>query len=157
MTLRAADFLQFAARVYSLPGMKGICLKLQDEQQLNVNCLLLAAWADKHRLMIDSADWRAMEDAIRPIEDTATKPIRSLRRTIWRNDGIDKDLRGAMKRFLLYAELRAEHFVETLLHDQLLRHARPGEPDLLGLLTAYAGPPTPEILEFVRLVRQSNY
>jgi uncharacterized protein (TIGR02444 family) len=157
MTLRAVDFLQFAARVYSLPGMKEICLKLQDEQRLNVNCLLLAAWAEKHRLVIEAGDWRAMEDAIRPIEETATKPIRILRRTIWKNDGIDKDLRGAVKRFLLYAELRAEHFVETLLHDELLRRARPGQSDLLDLLTAYAGPPTPEILEFARLVRQSRY
>jgi uncharacterized protein (TIGR02444 family) len=157
MTLRAADFLQFAARIYSLPGMKDICMKLQDEQKLNVNCLLLAAWAAKHGMVIGASDWRAMEDVIRPVEDSATKPIRSLRRSVWKNDNLDKDLRGAVKRFLLYAELRTEHFVETLLHDELMRRARPGQPDLLGLLLAYAGPPTPEVLEFARLVRQSNY
>ena len=153
-----AYFLQFAMRVYALPGMKEACLALQDQARLNVNCLLLAAWAAHLGYEIDAALWADLQSHTAPIRESAVQPIRTLRRLISRNEKLREDLRAPIKRLLLYAELRAEQAEERALHDRmraLAPSAPPGPPLLLRNLAAYSEL-SPALNHFATLVIESQ-
>lgn len=130
----AAAFVQFCLRLYSHPGMTAVCLELQNEAGQNVNCLLLAAWAARAGYAIDSALWADLRAHTAPVREGAVQPIRALRRQISKNQKLKEELRGPIKRMLLYAELRAEQAEEYDLHNRmagLARRADPG-PELLS-------------------------
>lgn len=152
----AAAFIQWCARTYSRPGMKEACLAAQDRAGLNVNCLLAAVWAAEQGLALTAEDWVHLRAAIAPIEDEATRPIRALRRSIQKNQQLDPDLRGGLKRLLLYAELRAEQAVEAVLHAEVLRRGRPATVAPEANLAAYAGENCAEIAHFAAVLRDSE-
>ncbi len=154
----AADFIQFALRLYSRTGMKETCLRLQDHFGLNVNCLLLAAWSARLGYSIDADLWSELQRQCTPIREAAIEPIRAVRRRISREPKLKEELRGPLKRMLLYAELRAEQAEERTLHDRMIARAlkaRPGPALLRQNLAAYA-PPGEEIEHFATLVIESE-
>lgn len=153
-----AYFLQFAMRLYAWPGMKEACLALQDQARLNVNCLLLAAWAAHLGYEIDATLWTDLQSHTAPIREAAVQPIRALRRQISRNEKLREDLRAPIKRLLLYAELRAEQAEERALHDRMRALATPAEPGPALLhrnLAAYTQP-SPAVTQFANLVIESQ-
>lgn len=153
-----AYFLQFAMRVYALPGMKETCLALQDQAHLNVNCLLLAVWAAYLGYEIDSALWADLQAHTAPIREATVQPIRALRRQISRNEKLRDDLRAPIKRLLLYAELRAEQAEEHALHDRMRAvapTALPGPALLHRNLAAYSEL-SPALTQFATLVVESQ-
>ncbi len=153
-----AYFLQFAMRLYAVAGMKDACLALQDEARLNVNCLLLAAWAARLGYEIDATLWQDLQTRTAPIREAAVQPIRALRRQISRNEKLREDLRAPIKRLLLYAELRAEQAEERALHDHMRARAvaaRPGHELLARNLAAYCAP-SPALTRFATLVMESQ-
>jgi uncharacterized protein (TIGR02444 family) len=155
---RAEDFLQFAMRLYGRPGVKPVCLALQDEEGLNVNCLLAAAWAAALGFAVSEEGWRALEHATEALRVRALDPVRAVRKQIGREPKISEQIRGPVKRLLLYAELRIEQAEERVLHDRLPSVSSPAEPGgalLRANLAAYAG--ARERLErFARLVEGSG-
>ncbi|WP_321471846.1 TIGR02444 family protein [uncultured Paludibaculum sp.] len=115
----AAAFLQFCVRLYSQDGMRAVCLDLQNSLGLNVNCLLLSAWAARLGYAISAELWRDLQHHIAPIRESAVLPIRALRRQISKEPKLREDLRAPIKRLLLYAELRAEQAEEHALHNRM--------------------------------------
>ncbi|QOY87430.1 TIGR02444 family protein [Paludibaculum fermentans] len=115
----APAFLQFCLRLYSHAGMREVCLHLQNSAGANVNCLLLAAWAARAGYSIDSALWADLQQHTATIRETAVQPIRALRKQISKEPRLNEDLRGPIKRLLLYAELRAEQAEEHALHNRM--------------------------------------
>lgn len=152
----AAGFIQWCARAYGRPGMKQACLTLQDRYGLNVNCLLAAVWAGEHGWALGAEQWMALRSAIAPIEDDAVRPVRALRRAISKNPALDTELRAGMKRMLLYAELRAEQAVETVLYERMRGGEYAPGGGARSNLAAYAGQETPELLHFLALVSESK-
>jgi uncharacterized protein (TIGR02444 family) len=152
----AAHFIQWCARTYARPGMKEACLAAQDRGGLNVNCLLAAIWSAAEGLALAPADWDRLRAEIAPIEQEAIQPIRALRRSLQSNPKLDPDLRGGLKRLLLYAELRAEQAAEAVLHAGVLRCARPAPVTAEDNLAAYAGSITPEISQILAVLRDSG-
>jgi uncharacterized protein (TIGR02444 family) len=154
----AAHFIQFALRLYSREGIAKVCLRLQDECGLNVNCLLLAAWAARIGLAVDAELWAELLKHTAPIRDAAVQPIRRLRRQISKEVKLKEELRGPIKRLLLYAEVRAEQAEEHALHERLVyrgKPATPGEDLLRGNLRQYAGE-HPLVERFAALVMESE-
>lgn len=151
----ASGFIQYCARVYSLDGMKRVCLALQDRHSLNVNLLLAAAWAARHhcRLTPDRVD--ELRSAMAPADRDAVQPIRALRRAISRNEALDFDLRAGLKRMLVYAEIRAEQAVEAALFEAISSWPPDSQTDLRENVLAVAGAESPELLQFIALVRDS--
>ncbi len=139
--LTGADFIQFCLRLYAAPGLREACLKLQDEQSLNVNCLLLAAWGAALGYSVSAGDWVSMAARTAVIQEKAVAPIRATRRAIGREAALDDELKQPLKRLLLYAEIRAEQAEERALHRLMMRCAArgdPGEALLRANLGAYA-------------------
>lgn len=154
----AAAFVQFCLRLYSHPGMSSVCLDLQNAAGLNVNCLLLAAWAARLGYSIDNALWSDLLRHTAPIREHAVAPIRALRRQISKETKLREDLRAPIKRLLLYAEVRAEQAEEYELHNRmagLAGHGMPGSGLLRDNLAALA-PVSPELERFVRLAVESG-
>lgn len=157
--MTGADFLQFCMRLYAAPGVREACLRLQDEQGLNVNCLLLAAWGAALGYRIDAGLWTFMAVKTAPIREKAVAPIRAVRRAISAEASLDDELRRPLKRLLLYAEVRAEQAEERALHRLMVRSAPRGEPGerlLRANLSAYA-PPSAALEGFATLVVDSHF
>jgi len=157
--MTGADFIQFCMRLYAARGVRECCLRLQDEHGLNVNCLLLAAWAAALGYTIDAKQWASMTERTAPIRDKAVAPIRQVRRAIGAEAALDDDLKRPLKRLLLYAEIRAEQAEERALHRLMVRgtsRAEPGERLLRTNLEAYA-PPSIELERFATLVVDSQF
>lgn len=154
----AAHFVQFALRLYSREGMAKVCLRLQDECGLNVNCLLLAAWAARQGFAVDTDLWAELLKHTAPIREAAVQPIRRLRRQISKEAKLKEELRGPLKRLLLYAEVRAEQAEERALHERLSFRGQPAEPGealLRENLRRYAGE-HPLVERFAALVLESE-
>jgi len=154
----APAFLQFCIRLYSHAGMREVCLHLQTSAGANVNCLLLAAWAARAGYSIDSALWADLQQHTAAIRETAVQPIRALRKKISKEPKLHEDLRGPIKRLLLYAELRAEQAEEHALHNHmagLAARAPAGEALFRHHLDALAIA-APQVETFFRLTLESG-
>jgi uncharacterized protein (TIGR02444 family) len=148
----AADFIQFALRLYSRPGLMPVCLRLQNEAGLDVNCLLAAAWAARLGYELDAEAWQALHHRAQPMRELATLPIRELRRKISREVKLAEELRAGIKRMLLYAELRSEQAEERALHEAMLAHGRKVEPGAALLRRNLATLTGADTSEFATLV-----
>ncbi|MBI5282647.1 MAG: TIGR02444 family protein [Candidatus Solibacter usitatus] len=154
----AAAFVQFSLRLFSRDGVAPLCISLQDRHGLNVNCLLLAAWAAHLGYAIDSGLWRELQALTDPIRRGAVEPIRAVRRQVSSAPRLSDDLRAPLKRLLLYAEVRAEQAEERALHQHMVSRAprhQPGPSLLADNLTAYAGG-LPDLARFATLVVESR-
>jgi len=138
--------------------MKDMCLALQDRAGLNVNCLLLAAWSARLGYSIDRELWSELQRHCAPIREAAIEPIRAVRRRISKEPKLKEELRGPLKRLLLYAELRAEQAEERALHDRMVSRAAKAEPGpalLRANLASYA-PDNAALEQFATLVIESE-
>lgn len=93
-------FAQYALSLYAQPRLARLCLSLQDEQDMDVNLLLWAAWLDEQAVPFDPALWRAGEAAVRYWRAWIIKPLRWLRRNL-------RPVKGCYQ-YLKKRELRAE-------------------------------------------------
>jgi uncharacterized protein (TIGR02444 family) len=154
----AAQFVQFALRLYSRPGVAPVCLRLQEECGLNVNCLLLAAWAARQGLAVDETLWEELQRQTAAIRESAVQPIRRLRKQISKDVKLKEELRAPLKRLLLYAEVRAEQAEERVLHERMVDLGRPavaGAELLAENLHTYAGE-HPLVDRFAELAMESK-
>ena len=154
----AAAFVQFSLRLFSHRGVAPLCISLQDHHGLNVNFLLLAAWAARLGYSIDAALWQELRTLTDPIRTSAVEPIRAVRRQISRAPRLPEDLRAPLKRLLVYAEVRAEQAEERALHQRMVSRAprhQPGPALLAANLESYAGA-LPELARFATLVVESR-
>ncbi|MCW2236253.1 TIGR02444 family protein [Azospirillum canadense] len=99
----------FSLAVYARPGVPAACLDLQDRRGLDVNVLLLAAWAGLACGVRLSADELARIDAtIAPWRAEVIQPLRAVRRRV---KGEDQALYERLKA----AELAAERIQQDRL------------------------------------------
>lgn len=147
----SAGFIQWCARAYGRTGMMETCLALQNQDGLNVNCMLAAVWAGQNAYRISESRWREIAAAIAAVDAGAVTPVRALRKSIQRNEALDADLRAGLKRMLLYAELRAEQAVESMLYDEITRGERGSAACVVENVLAYAGQENERIRRFLDL------
>lgn len=152
----ASTFIQFCARCYDLPGVKTLCLTLQDRYGLNVNCLLAAVWASQQQWSLSPPLWREMTGAIEELQQHAVEPIRAVRRSISARPSLDPQLKAGIKRMLLYAEIRAEQGVEAKLFQMMSERAERRPAPLRENLLAYTHTEAPELQQFIALLSESR-
>lgn len=120
----------FSLALYAEPAISGICLELQNKSNVDVNVLLLVAWAaangrqldmaDVERLDIEVRDWR--KDVIVPLRETRTR-LKSILQTSKDRMGI-QELRESVKG----AELTAEQIEQAIIASWLLVNAKSRAP-----------------------------
>lgn len=75
-------FAHYALALYAHPPLARLCLSLQDEQGMDVNLLLWAAWLDQQAIPVDTALWRAGAAAVHYWRGYIIQPLRWLRRRL---------------------------------------------------------------------------
>lgn len=109
--LTEASFWSFACALYGKPGVKDICLNLQDSQNINVNLVLLLCWCEQHQRPLDKAQIDQLIAGVAPWHRDYTQPLRTLRRRLSQ----DKAATTETKSQMLAAELALEKVEQALL------------------------------------------
>ncbi|MBX9604064.1 MAG: TIGR02444 family protein [Bryobacteraceae bacterium] len=145
----------YATAVYARPEIAAACLRLQDQQGLDADILLAAAWAASLGYRIGVEDAAALEAIAGPLHAEAVHPVRELRRRA----AADAARFPGLKEKLLAAELQAERIEIAALHEYLrekmLAAPSPGTADLEANLLAYAGHASPPLRQLIAALRGS--
>lgn len=112
---------QFCLQVY--PAIQQPLLKLQDEPGANVNLMLLLLYAEQQHWRWSAAEIEQLHQAVRPVNQQCTQPIRQLRRQL--------SNQATLKQALLLAELEAEKLEQQALLAACPNPAKGSDDDLL--------------------------
>lgn len=112
----ASAFWQFSLRFYRRPEVPPLCLALQDQQGVDVNCLFFTLYLAVNGRVLNVDDARRIDNHINAWRSRVVQPLRAIRRAM--KGGIApidaqgaQALRDAIKR----DELQAEHLQQQAL------------------------------------------
>lgn len=107
----------FSLAYYARTGVAEACLRLQDEQGVNVNLLLWCMWLEKCGWELDTARLRAAQKHIHAWDEHYVVPLRHLRRRMKAEYGVAdrgiEDVREQIKQAELLAEKQLQTWLET--------------------------------------------
>jgi len=99
------DLWIYATQVYGAPGVAPACLRAQDEQGLDVNLLLFAAWLATRGIALDASLLERARACSEPWREAVVGPLRAVRRR-WRSAPPYAGAYDAIKSLELEAERR---------------------------------------------------
>jgi uncharacterized protein (TIGR02444 family) len=123
-----SPFWRFALRVYARPAVAPQCLSLQDENGIDVNLLLFAAWCGCVGRRLQAGDIEAVAAQTRAWTQGVVVQLRRARRA-WKELGPAVPMAQAGRETLKSVELLSERIVCAMLHEA---HARLGVPVMPG-------------------------
>ncbi len=100
-----------AVRLYGRPGVRALCLELQDAHGIDVPVLLTGAWSMARGVTVDAARWRALEAQSRVWQGSVVAGLRGVRRAVLDAApamGVSAADAAALKRQIQALELAAE-------------------------------------------------
>jgi uncharacterized protein (TIGR02444 family) len=107
----------FAVHVYALPGVSGLCLRLQDEHGLDADLLLAILWRACRGAAVDDAVLDRLVAAAAPLRPRVQE-LRALRRAVG-SDRVQEPRWRETYEHLKAAELAAEHVELSMLEASL--------------------------------------
>lgn len=107
----------FAVHVYALPGVSGLCLRLQDEHGLDADVLLAILWRTCQGAAVDDSALDRLLAAAAPIRPRVQE-LRALRRAVGSDHAQEPRWRETYEH-LKAAELAAEHVELSMLEVSL--------------------------------------
>jgi len=109
----ADEFWAFSLDLYAHPDVAAACLRLQDEQGLDVNLLLLCCWlARSGRGRLGEGDLAAAEARAEPWRREILGPLRAVRRALKSMSASDAAmLYVEIKRFEILAEREMQRMI----------------------------------------------
>lgn len=106
--IAAPDIWEFCESIYAESGVESLCLRLQDEQDVNVLILLWCAWLELLGEQLPRELLATASAQVAAISDPTLMPLRQLRRQL-KNDGVlPADVNRQVRRHLCDAELAIE-------------------------------------------------
>lgn len=109
----------FSLEHYARPGVADACLRLQDEQGVNVNLLLWCAWLDTCGLVLDAGRLHSAQKRIHAWDEHYVVPLRQLRRRMKAEFGVAdagiETVRTQIKNAELLAEKQLQCWLEALV------------------------------------------
>lgn len=103
------DLWGFANRLYAVPGISEVCLRLQDESNVDVCVLMLILWLAQDRRAVRPAQVQMILRASAEWRQEVVQPLRCMRR--WLKQGpalVEAAHAHALRDLIKSAELRAE-------------------------------------------------
>lgn len=113
----------FAVHVYALPGVAGLCLRLQDEHDLDVNVLLAILWRACRGTAVDDAALDRLLAVATPVH-ARVREIRALRQAVGTDRASEPRWQETYEQ-LKAAELAAERVALSLLEQSLASDSTP--------------------------------
>lgn len=109
----------FSLLQYARTGVADVCLRLQDEQGVNINVLLWCAWLEQRGLILDATRLRNAQKRIHAWDEHYVVPLRQLRRRMKAefgaaDDGIEQ-VRSQIKQAELLAEKQLQLWLEAVV------------------------------------------
>jgi len=124
----------FSLLHYARAGVADACLRLQDEQGVNVNLLLWCAWLERRGLVLNATRLRSAQLRIHSWDEHYVLPLRQLRRRMKAEFGVaDADierLRTQVKQVELLAERQVQLWLEAMV--QTWDHTTIATPPAMG-------------------------
>ena len=121
MTPPAPSLWDFSLALYSAPDVESICLRLQDDFQVNINILLWCCWLEVHGIRLSVMRLEQACQRVDSWDQTVVAPLRHLRRDIKQrylaNDPQIESCRQTIKSAELAAEKVELDWLETLAGD----------------------------------------
>lgn len=105
----------FSLALYAQPGVAESCLRLQDEQSINVNLLLWCVWLECNGLHLDHGRLHEAQRRIRGWDQHYVIPLRHLRKRMKAEFGTDNAAIEAVRGHIKQAELAAERELQMQL------------------------------------------
>jgi len=109
----------FSLSRYARAGVADACLRLQDEQGVNVNLLLWCIWLEQQGITLDAARLRSAQKRIHSWDEHYVLPLRQLRRRMKAEFGAAdagvEQVRSQIKQAELLAEKQLQHWLEALV------------------------------------------
>ncbi|GAA0854954.1 TIGR02444 family protein [Aliiglaciecola litoralis] len=142
--LSSEDFWHYSIRVYSEDAVKQLCLRLQDEAQLNVNLLLLCGYLDNSGVYLSAEHFNKLQFAIKDL-DALTQSVRAQRKAAKEVD--QNRYQQLLEHELQYEQQQQQLLIETVQGLKIQRHKQSnfdvyyhclhhkGDPNLQKLLT----------------------
>jgi len=114
-----SEFWNFSIRFYNHPEVEKTCLRLQNDFQLDVNCVLFIYWlASEHKTILSSEQWSQIISVSLPWKEII-KPLRKSRQLIkdsmfaWPGD-FQQETRNSISEI----EINAEHMQQLAMEKQ---------------------------------------
>ncbi len=123
-----SPFWHFALRVYAQPGVAPQCLSLQDENGVDVNMLLFAAWCGCVGRELEASDIEAAAMHVRAWTQAVVVPLRQARRA-WKELAPAASTAQSGRETLKSVELLSERIVCAMLYAVHGRLGAPAAPD----------------------------
>ncbi|HEX7762612.1 MAG TPA: TIGR02444 family protein [Cellvibrio sp.] len=105
----------FSLALYAQPEVADTCLRLQDEQGINVNLLLWCVWLECKGLALDDAHLHEAQRRIRGWDQHYVVPLRHLRRRMKAEFGTQDAAVETVRKHIQQAELAAEKELQMRL------------------------------------------
>lgn len=86
MTKPMLTLTDHVRRLYPLPGIEPILLRLQDEYGLDVLLMLIACWLAERGQPVEGTDWDSICAEQRPAHQRVINPLRAARRAVAEHD-----------------------------------------------------------------------
>lgn len=107
----------FSLALYAQPDVADTCLRLQDEQGINVNLLLWCVWLECKGLALDDAHLHEAQRRTRGWDHHYVVPLRHLRKRMKAEFGIQNEVIEGVRKHIKQAELAAEQQLQMQLQD----------------------------------------
>lgn len=107
----------FSLALYAQPKVAETCLRLQDEQGINVNLLLWCVWLECKGLALEDTHLHEAQRRIRGWDHDYVVPLRHLRKQMKAEFGIQNEAIEALRKHIKHAELAAEQQLQMQLQD----------------------------------------
>lgn len=79
-TLDPEIFWRFAVTLYGKPGVKSLCLSLQNDHTADINLVLLYLWLDQQHIAVTGSDRSALETLAEDWQASFLRPLRDQRK-----------------------------------------------------------------------------
>ncbi|MCF6775375.1 TIGR02444 family protein [Thiotrichales bacterium 19X7-9] len=109
-------FWQFSLKLYKNKQIELSLINLQEQYDLNINCILFALWLAYANIQLQSGEFQDIIKSVKVIQSTVTKPIRKARKTIKLNQSQYPDI---FYQNLLQVELESEALQQQTLYQSV--------------------------------------
>lgn len=126
--MAGGPFWQFSLAFYGRDGVAETCLRLQDEQGLDVNLVLFCLWAGSRGQRLEAEHFALIAAEAATWQQEVVAPLRQVRRWLKGKGQGEASMQDALRQVIKEQELRAEAIEQERLAGHLVGQAGSADP-----------------------------
>ena len=138
MNFPDSELWNFSEQTYALPEVEGICLKLQNEYDADINIILYCLWVAEKSVELSQGDIGLLIQTTEPWQKTILRPLRDARKMMKQHIiAMPSDILDQTVSNLTEMEINAEHMSQLAL-EKTINFKQPSSTDNRSTIE-YAG------------------